>query len=184
MSSVTSSGVMGGVSQQASRLALLEKLFTTTGKPAQDSKNKPAQGAAPPPPPPPPPPAQTNSAAGLASMYEALQSQDNASVSDLLSRLLQAVDTDGDGAISADELHAVTELTEAPPQSSGPALTSGDSGASVFVDPMAAGTTKPTTAYEALFQALQLVFAQADTGLGSTGSLRYADALQSLANAG
>ena len=41
-----------------------------------------------------------------------------------------------------------------------------------------------TTAYETLFQALQLVFAQANSVSGATGGQRYTELLQSLAKAG
>lgn len=44
-------------------------------------------------------------------MFEALQSDGISSVTDLLSQLLQSVDTDGDGTISADELQAVIKFT-------------------------------------------------------------------------
>jgi hypothetical protein len=245
MSSVTGFGVSGSSGPQTNRLALLAKLFQTSGKSAQDSKKDPAQAAASPPPPP-PPPAHANSAGGLASMFEALQSGDSSSISDLLSRLLQAVDTDGDGTISADELQAVTELTTTPmPVENRPSLytaltghddANGDgvlsaeevaaspvagplgrdfatvdtdsdgqlsqveldkfesnmqngtdpaqSGAANVARGMAETTIQTTTAYEALFQALQLVFAQANSTSGTTGSQRYTDLLQSLAKAG
>lgn len=206
MSSVTSSGVGGGVNQQSNRLALLVKLFQTSGKSAQDSKKDPAQGAAPPPPPP-PPPARPNSAAGLASMFEALQSPETGSVSDLLSRLLQAVDTDGDGTISADELQAVTELTVGTGQTGSPLPLTAvgqpdpaprtrdttDERQALDLQNRSPGDLTLTggtamsqgaTAYEALFQALQLVFAPANTGSVTNSGQRYTALLQSLANAG
>jgi EF hand len=167
MTSVTSSGVSSSTSQQASKLALLSKLFQTTGKSAESGKTRSKSEAAPPPPP--PPPAQTNSAAGLASMFEALQNDDTSSVSDLLSRLLQAVDADGDGTISADELQAVTELATG--------QTGDDAGAHV------ASAAAPTSAYEALFQSLQLVFTEAAGQAPASSSQRYTDLLQSLAKA-
>ena len=214
MSSVTSSAVAGGESVQASRLALLTKLFQTSGKSTQDSADRPAPRAATPPPP--LPPAQSNSVAGLASMFEALQSQENGSVLDLLSRLLQAVDSDGDGTISADELLAVTELTTGSPPASratpgdGPADVRQAAGnatdssgkvvdselpqlAPILPDPAQAASTdlaqktvtgQTQTAYDQLFQSLQLVFAQADTRSILNIGRRYADALQSLAKAG
>jgi len=113
MTSVTSTGVSGSASSQAFRLALLVKLFQTNGNSKGSDKSRPNE-AAPPSQPPLIHPSRANSSAGLASMYEALQAPNNSSVSDLLSRMLEAVDSDGDGTISADELHAVTELTTVP----------------------------------------------------------------------
>lgn len=235
MTSVTSSGVSSSASLQAAKLALLAKLFQTTGRSAEGGKTRRKLQAAGPPP---PPPVQTNSAAGLASMFEALQNGGGSSVSDLLSRLLQAVDSDGDGAISADELQAVTELGAGqPPNASPPSLylsqvRTGDANgggvmaaAKVAASPVArppgqdfavvapggndglsqteldrfaalqartapAGNRalipqpgRTATGYEALFQALQLVFAEAGGPAGPTTGQRYTDLLQSLARA-
>ena len=217
MFSVTSSAVAGGGGLQASRLALLTKLFQTSGQSTQDSSERPAPRAATPPPP--PPPAHPNSAGGLASMFEALQSQANGGVVDLLSRLLQAVDSDGDGKISADELLAVTELTSGHPhvapatpgdangplaalrQGSGLATDKAGAVPESELDQIAASLPNPAlagfadlaqqtvigqthTAYQSLFQSLQMVFAQPDTRSALNTGKRYADALQSLAKAG
>lgn len=115
MTSVTDSGVAGSASLQADRLALLVKLFQIDGKSTEAAKRRPFYDAGPPSSSPlPQHPAQVNSAAGLASMFKALQASNTNSVSDLLSRMLEAVDVDGDGAISTDELHAVTEMTPSP----------------------------------------------------------------------
>lgn len=238
MTFVTSSGVSSSARQQAGKLALLAKLFQTTGKSAESGKTRRKSEAAVPPP---PPPVQTNSAAGLASMFEALQNGGGNSVSDLPSRLLQAVDSDGDGAISADELQAVTETGAGqPPKASPPSLylslvRTGDvngggvmAAANVAASPVArpsgqdfavvapdgndglsqteldqfaalrtraaaapdAGNMalipqpgRTATGYEALFQALQLVFAEAGGPAGPTPGQRYTDLLQSLAKA-
>ena len=244
MTSVTSSAVSGSASQQASqqasRLALLVRLFQTDAKASHGGKTRPTYRAAAPPP---QPPAQTNSAGGLASMFEALQTGTDAGVSDGPSRLLQAVDTHGDGTISAIEAQVMTELTAGPSQAADrPSLFTAltrhhdinddgliskqDVAAGPVVGPLvrdfatvdsdsnghlsqteldqfeqtlrnrdgadpAQGTrpalgSAPTkgqlsSAYEALFQALQLVFAQPKVGSGTTIGQRYTDLLQSLA---
>ncbi|MBC7739211.1 MAG: hypothetical protein H7245_18835 [Candidatus Saccharibacteria bacterium] len=221
MTSVSLSGVSGGSTQQSVKLALLAKLFQTTGK-AESDKTRPT----PEPVAAPLPPSQVNSVAGLASMFEALQNEVS-SVSNLLSRMLQAVDTDGDGRISADELLAVTEPATGQLQVGGrPATAMGDDHqsaavsramnleagatstegtdaagreASPFVasvqDPanlvqpvpnaLAANSVRPpVSAYEALFQSLQVVFAQANGATATTSGQRYTDLLRSLAKAG
>lgn len=147
MTSVTSTGVSGSASSQAFRLALLVKLFQTQGKSSEGGKSRPTETAAPAPLSPTiSHPTQVNSSAGLASMYEALQAPNTNSVSDLLSRLLEAVDTDGDGAISAAELQAVTELTtvptsEPPAQPAYPVLIQQNMGTQAFAGPI--GPTLP-----------------------------------------
>jgi len=220
MTSVTSTGVSGSASSQAFRLALLVKLFQTNENSKASDKSRPIEAAAPSP----PPlihPSRANSSAGLASMYEALRAPNNSSVSDLLSRMLEAVDSDGDGTISADELHAVTELTTVPTsEPDANAMVQKEVAASALAGQIGhasatAGTvvnldaaqttmdrtdaivrmafdqtmtTTPTappakTAFEALFQAMSLMFPQAKEIASLTSSQRYGNLLQSLAKA-